>query len=122
MGESMKRIMMLVIVVMLMSNVAYAKTFPCVECPAGPQGEQGIQGEPGESIQGEPGNDGKNGNDALADRNHPYGAGIDLTVWQSKSKNVALEVQGKYDLPNKETSGFLVAKINLWEMLKKKAE
>ncbi len=56
------------------------------------------------------------------DRNDPYGIGADVIIWENESKNVALEVQGKYDYPNKETSGFLVAKINLWEMLKKKAE
>ncbi len=56
------------------------------------------------------------------ERNDPYGVGADVIVWQSESKNVAVEVQAKYDIPNKETSGFVVAKLNLFEILKKKTE
>lgn len=131
------KIAILVVMCLMLVTPAFAGTNPFIG-PQGPQGDQGIQGIPGndgtngnDGINGIPGNDGKdgiNGNDgkdgtdALCDRNDPYGPGIDVIVWQNENKNVALEVQAKYDIPNKETSGFLVAKVNLWEMLQKKAE
>jgi hypothetical protein len=54
------------------------------------------------------------------DRNTPYGPGVDVKVWENKAKNIAVEVQTKYDIPNKEASGFVVAKVDLFNMLKKK--
>lgn len=53
------------------------------------------------------------------ERRDPLGVGIDLVVFQSSS--ILLEevsIQSKYDLQNKEISGFLVGKVNLFKMVK----
>ena len=57
--------------------------------------------------------------------NDPYGLGVDAVVWENQDEAPiieAVEVQAKYDIPNEETSAFLVAKVNLFNLFKKKAE
>lgn len=54
------------------------------------------------------------------DRDNPMGVGADITVWQNEAKNIAVEVQEKYDFSNEENSAFAVVKLNLFEILKKK--
>jgi hypothetical protein len=54
------------------------------------------------------------------DRDNPMGIGADLVVYQTESKNVGVEIQEKYDFANKENSVYVVAKINVFDMFKKK--
>lgn len=54
------------------------------------------------------------------DRDNPMGLGVDAIVWQNEAKNVAVEVQEKYDIQNEENSVFAVVKLNLFEMFAKK--
>ena len=54
------------------------------------------------------------------DRDNPVGLGVDVIVYQNEAKNIAVEVQEKYDVANEENSIYAVMKLNLFEMLTKK--
>ena len=55
------------------------------------------------------------------DRDDPLGVGVDVVVYENKEKDptVSVEVQGKLDMQNDETSVFLVGKVNLFKMFQK---
>ena len=55
-----------------------------------------------------------------SDRDNPMGIGADFVVYQTESKNVGVEIQEKYDFANRENSVYVVAKINVFDMFKKK--
>lgn len=93
-------------------NVAFAcekKKSKCIECPPGIQGEQGEQGD-----KGDKGDKGESGDNTLKT---PYGAGLDVIVWQNKDKTIDTEVQYKYDINNQDHQVYVVAEVNLWEMM-----
>lgn len=56
------------------------------------------------------------------ERNMPWGAGLDVVVYRAEGDIYdlgldALEVQGRYDFGNNETSVFAVVKIDAWRAL-----
>lgn len=102
-----------IIASLVLLNVCFAKS--CPQCPPVPQGPQGEQGEKGNT--GAQGDKGESGDNTLKT---PYGAGLDVIVWESKSKNVAVETEYKYDVNNQDHSIYGIVKVNLWEMLTKK--
>jgi hypothetical protein len=57
------------------------------------------------------------------ERDPELGVGLDVVVWQSKAENPVVEevvVEGKYDIQNEESSAYVVARVNLFELLSKK--
>lgn len=57
--------------------------------------------------------------------NDPYGVGADVIVWENENKEKAfqaVEIQAKYDIPNEEVSGYVVAKFNIASWFKQKAK
>lgn len=64
------------------------------------------------------------------DANIEYGAGVDLVVYQADPAREGAKkmipdevtVQNKYDFGNQNFSSYVVAKYNIWELLKKKTE
>ncbi|MCX5704137.1 MAG: hypothetical protein NT066_06595 [Candidatus Omnitrophica bacterium] len=57
-------------------------------------------------------------------RDPEMGLGVDLVLWQNENVKPVIEevvLQGKYDIQNEESSGYLVARINLFNWTKKKA-
>lgn len=47
-----------------------------------------------------------------------YGLGTDIVVYESKNPLIeSVEVQGRYDIENRETRVFGVVKVNLYEVL-----
>lgn len=47
----------------------------------------------------------------------PLGVGLDLVICEVG--DISIEAQNKYDFNNGAYSGFLVGKINIWNMVKK---
>jgi hypothetical protein len=63
-----------------------------------------------------------------ASRNFEYGAGLDLVVYQAEPEREGIKkaipdevtIESKYDFANEEGQSYVVAKYNIWNMLKKK--
>ena len=131
----MRKLFLMIAFLMFVTSYAFAAPpWQGLVGPQGPQGEtgaqgpQGVQGETGATgAQGTAGIDGANGTDGVnaeqkSDRQNPYGAGVDVTVWQNKTKSVSGVIEGRYDAQNDEFATYAVAQINLWQMFNTKKE
>jgi len=131
----MRKLFLMIVFLMFVTSCAFAAPpWQNLVGPQGPQGETGPQGVPGETgatgeqgtagVDGTDGTNGTNGTNAeeKSDRQNPYGAGVDVTVWQNKTKSVSGVIEGRYDAQNDEFATYAVAQINLWQMFNTKKE
>ena len=57
------------------------------------------------------------------ERDPEMGLGVDLVVWQNENEKPVLEevvIEGKYDIQNEESSAYVVARVNLFNLTNKK--